>query len=64
MTSGPTKKPATTSNTSAPIRAQAAQKRIERAGVFPGFADEPNCFSIEEAVLDEDQLTEGYVTEP
>ncbi|WP_392960332.1 hypothetical protein [Streptomyces sp. LN245] len=39
-----------------------AQERIERARTLPGFADEPNCFSIEEAVINEDQWTEGYVT--
>ncbi|MFI0962514.1 hypothetical protein ACH4S8_14095 [Streptomyces sp. NPDC021080] len=39
-----------------------AQERIERARTLPGFADEPNCFYIEEAVIDEDQWTEGYVT--
>ncbi|MFE2706521.1 hypothetical protein ACFXI6_45810 [Streptomyces mirabilis] len=43
---------------------EAAQKRIERARSLPGFTDEPNCFYIEEAVIDEDQWTEGYVTEP
>ena len=42
----------------------AAQRRIERARLLPGFADEPNCFYIEEAVIDEDLWTEGYVTEP
>ncbi|MER7690956.1 hypothetical protein [Streptomyces sp. NPDC097610] len=42
---------------------EAAQKRIERARSLPGFTDEPHCFFIEEAVIDEDQWTEGYVTE-
>ncbi|MFF4054268.1 hypothetical protein ACFYZ8_19095 [Streptomyces sp. NPDC001668] len=40
-----------------------AQERIERARTLPGFADEPNCFYIEEAVIDEDHWTEGYISE-
>ncbi|MEU6391011.1 hypothetical protein [Streptomyces sp. NPDC046939] len=43
---------------------EAAEGRVERARRLPGFADEPACFYIEEAVLDEDQWTEGFVTEP
>ncbi|MEU0071890.1 hypothetical protein ABZ027_20425 [Streptomyces sp. NPDC006332] len=40
---------------------EAALMRIERARRLPGFADEPDCFSIQESVLDEDEWTEGYV---
>jgi hypothetical protein len=45
-------------------RARFIEGNIEQARSLPGFTDEPNCFSIEEAVIDEDQWTEGYVTEP
>ncbi|MEV6805286.1 hypothetical protein [Streptomyces sp. NPDC051132] len=40
-----------------------AQKRMKRARSLTGFADEPDCFHIEEAVIDEDHWTEGYTTE-
>ncbi|MFD5073682.1 hypothetical protein [Streptomyces sp. NPDC058371] len=40
---------------------EAARERIERARRLPGFADEPDCFYIQESVLDEDEWTEGYV---
>ncbi|MFD5115691.1 hypothetical protein ACFWNG_25815 [Streptomyces sp. NPDC058391] len=40
---------------------EAARRRIERARQLPGFADEPNCFYIQDSVLDEDEWTSGYV---
>ena len=39
-----------------------AQERMAHARVLPGFRDEPDCFYIEEAALDEDEWTTGYVT--
>lgn len=42
---------------------EAAQARIERARTLPGFSEEPDCFYIEESVVDEDNWTEGYVTD-
>ncbi|WP_326752879.1 hypothetical protein OH738_25715 [Streptomyces hirsutus] len=41
----------------------AARDRIDRARQLPGFSDEPKCFYVEEFVVDEDQWTEGYVTD-
>jgi len=38
-----------------------AQERIARARNLPGFRDEPNCFYIGEATIDEDEWTDGYV---
>ncbi|WP_327234377.1 hypothetical protein OG349_10650 [Streptomyces sp. NBC_01317] len=40
---------------------EAAQGRIERARKLPGFADEPDCFYIQESVLDEDEWPDGFV---
>lgn len=42
---------------------EAALGRIGRARQLPGFRDEPECFYVEEFVVDEDQWTEGYVTD-
>jgi hypothetical protein len=39
-----------------------AQERIGQARQLPGFRDEPDCFHIEEAALDEPQWTQGYAT--
>ena len=38
-----------------------AQERMARARSLPGFRDEPDCFYIEEAAVDEDEWTDGYV---
>ena len=34
---------------------EAAQNRIERARKLPGFREEPNCFHVDEYVVDEDE---------
>ncbi|SEF03137.1 hypothetical protein SAMN05216489_09767 [Streptomyces sp. 3213] len=39
-----------------------AHERITQAKLLPGFRDEPDCFYIEEAVIDEPEWTKGYVT--
>ncbi|TQM83826.1 hypothetical protein FHX81_6254 [Saccharothrix saharensis] len=39
-----------------------ARERIERARTTPGFADEPDCFTVVRHVVDEDAWTEGFVT--
>ncbi|MFI9152366.1 hypothetical protein [Streptomyces sp. NPDC053367] len=41
-----------------------AEERARRARLLPGFADEPDCFQIEEYDLDEDHWTEGFVRVP
>lgn len=41
-----------------------AEERIHRARLLPGFADEPDCFQIEEYELDEDHWTDGFVHVP
>ncbi|WP_086723418.1 DUF7336 domain-containing protein [Streptomyces carpinensis] len=38
-----------------------AEERVRRARLQPGFADEPDCFVIDEYTLDEDEWTEGFV---
>jgi len=38
-----------------------AQERVVEARKLPGFSSEPQCFYIEEALLDEDEWPEGYV---
>ncbi|MFF8381534.1 hypothetical protein ACF07V_36095 [Streptomyces sp. NPDC015661] len=42
----------------------AAEERMRRARLLPGFADEPDCFQIGEYDLDDDQWTEGFVRLP
>jgi hypothetical protein len=42
----------------------AAEERMRRARLLPGFADEPDCFQIGEYDLDEDHWTEGFVRTP
>lgn len=39
-----------------------ARDRIQRARHLPGFSDEPDCFYVEEFVVDKDEWAEGYVT--
>ncbi|MFH9824830.1 DUF7336 domain-containing protein [Streptomyces bobili] len=41
-----------------------AEDRMSRARLLPGFADEPDCFVIDEHGLDEDEWTEGFVRVP
>ncbi|MFD9323684.1 hypothetical protein ACFWDQ_39645 [Streptomyces sp. NPDC060053] len=38
-----------------------AAERRRRARLLPGFADEPDCFVIDEHTLDEDEWTGGFV---
>ncbi|MFJ3308752.1 hypothetical protein ACIPSA_38060 [Streptomyces sp. NPDC086549] len=38
-----------------------AEERRKRARLLPGFADEPECFAIDEYTLDADEWTEGFV---
>ena len=40
-----------------------ARARIERARLLPGFANHLENFHIDAYVLDEDQWTEGFVTQ-
>ncbi len=40
-----------------------AQKAIERLSKQPGFKDLPEHFSIDEYIIDQDNWTEGFVTE-
>ncbi|MYZ33946.1 MULTISPECIES: hypothetical protein [unclassified Streptomyces] len=42
---------------------EAARDRIERARKLSGFHEEPNCFYVDESVVDKDEWTEGYVTD-
>jgi hypothetical protein len=42
----------------------AAEDRIRRARLLPGFADEPDCFLIAEHPVDRDEWTEGFVRVP
>ncbi|MBL1108847.1 hypothetical protein JK361_30410 [Streptomyces sp. 5-8] len=37
-----------------------ARERMHRARLLPGFADEPDCFVIDEHAVDEDEWTEGF----
>jgi hypothetical protein len=39
----------------------AAQARIAKAQLLPGFRDEPQCFQITSCALDHDDWTEGFV---
>jgi hypothetical protein len=39
-----------------------AKLRIDSARELPGFADEPNCFIINEHKIDEDEWSEGFNT--
>ncbi|WP_084464553.1 DUF7336 domain-containing protein [Microtetraspora fusca] len=39
-----------------------AERRMSTARGLPGFREEPNCFSIAEYELDEDQWKSGFVT--
>ena len=41
---------------------RSAESAVERLRGQPGFRDYPECFTIEEYSLDEDQWTEGFVT--
>ncbi len=41
-----------------------AADRVQRARILPGFRDEPDCFFIDSYVVDADQWTDGFVTEP
>lgn len=38
-----------------------AEERIHQARRLPGFADEPECFVIDEHTVDTDEWTEGFV---
>jgi hypothetical protein len=40
-----------------------ARDRVEHARLLPGFLEEPDCFYVSECVLDEDDWTEGFVTD-
>ncbi|WP_225826491.1 DUF7336 domain-containing protein [Streptomyces naphthomycinicus] len=37
-----------------------AEERVRRARLRPGFADEPDCFVIDEYTLDADEWTGGF----
>ncbi|WP_037676238.1 hypothetical protein [Streptomyces globisporus] len=37
-----------------------AEGRIRQARLLPGFADEPECFVIDDYTLDEDEWTAGF----
>ncbi|MEU3556705.1 DUF7336 domain-containing protein [Streptomyces fragilis] len=37
-----------------------AEERMREASLLPGFADEPECFVIDDYVLDEDEWTDGF----
>jgi hypothetical protein len=41
-----------------------AKERIGRARLLPGFADEPECFTIGRSEVDRDEWPEGYVVVP
>lgn len=41
-----------------------AEARMRQARLLPGFADEPECFSVDEHVVDADGWTEGFVRVP
>lgn len=41
-----------------------AKERTGRARLLPGFADEPECFTISRYEVDRDEWTEGYVVVP
>ena len=43
---------------------QAAAAAISRAQMRPGFAEEPDCFTIDICTVDEDSWTGGFVTIP
>lgn len=40
-----------------------AEERMRRARLLPGFADEPECFVIDDYMLDEDEWTDGFERE-
>ncbi|MFF9072975.1 hypothetical protein ACF1FX_02530 [Streptomyces sp. NPDC014646] len=42
---------------------EAARDGRGRARKLSGFRNEPECFHVEEFVVDEDQWTEGYVSD-
>jgi hypothetical protein len=37
-----------------------AEARITSARLLPGFADEPECFTIDEYTIDQDEWVEGF----
>ncbi|MFF9070269.1 hypothetical protein ACF09E_33490 [Streptomyces sp. NPDC014891] len=39
-----------------------AEERMRRARLLPGFADEPDCFVVDDHVLDEDEWPDGFET--
>ena len=43
---------------------QAADGAVTRARQRQGFRDEPACFMVDVYPLDEDQWTDGFVSEP
>ena len=43
---------------------ETAAEATSRARSRPGFADEPDCFSIDTYTLDEDNWADGFVTIP
>jgi hypothetical protein len=43
---------------------QAAAAAISRAQMRPGFAEEPDCFTIDICTMEEDSWTDGLVTIP
>ncbi|MEU0273138.1 hypothetical protein [Streptomyces sp. NPDC006307] len=40
-----------------------AEERIHQARLLPGFADEPECFVIDDYMLDDDEWPDGFQTE-
>ncbi|HYN29464.1 MAG TPA: hypothetical protein VES95_06295 [Dermatophilaceae bacterium] len=43
---------------------EAAATAATRAPSWPGFSDEPDCFTIDTYTVDEDNWTDGFVTIP
>ncbi|MFF8599974.1 hypothetical protein ACF065_25570 [Streptomyces sp. NPDC015232] len=39
-----------------------AEERMRRARLLPGFADEPDCFVVDEYTVDEDEWADGFET--
>jgi hypothetical protein len=46
---------------SSPEEVDAARERVSR---LPGFRETPERFRVEKVALNEDQWTEGFITEP
>ncbi|MGV9252314.1 DUF7336 domain-containing protein [Streptomyces sp. NPDC003697] len=41
--------------------AEKAEERMGRARLLPGFADEPDCFVVDEYTVDADEWPRGFV---